>query len=585
MRTHSRVAWVLTSIAATLFAAQGAPLAQTVAVEAAPAVPVVSAAELESLPEAKPVFAQEQIEQMVAPIALYPDALLAQVFMSATYPLEIVQAARWLKKNPDLKDEALDSALREETWDPSVKTMVMFPTVLQRMNDNLDWTQDLGDAFLAQETDVMGAVQRLRKQAQQTGALKDTPQQKVVVEKESIIVETADPQVVYVPSYNPTQVYGTPAPTTQYYPTVYQQPVYTTATTTTTDSLLTFGAGALAGGLLTAAIMWDDDDDDWYDGWGYRHHVWNHGPGYWDNDWRGPRYGSDRWRNWDRDIDINAGGDVCIGRCTNIDRNEWKKQARTFEHNPVHRGGVRYKDVTNTAARHPGVAKTLPAKLDQRPGRPGRPGIGGGGGDRPAFKPRPPDRPDLARPDRPAIATRPALRPDRPGAGGGDRPGIATRPAERPKPATRPAKRPEPGIAMRPAERPKPATRPAQRPATREARPAQQVKPATRDVSRVPQTKKGTAFQSRDSARIDRAASQRGAASRGKATAQARPQPQFKAPTRSVNRAPQAKKGNAFQSRASSGMERKASSRGAASRGKASRGGGGGHRGGGKRGR
>jgi len=565
--------WVLTGVALAMLSSHGAPMAETVA-------PASAATSTEAAaPAEQPVFSQEQIEQMVAPIALYPDALLAQVLMSATYPLEIVQASRWLKKNPDLKDEALDTALREEPWDPSVKTLVMFPDVLKRMNDNLDWTQDLGDAFLAQESDVMDAAQRLRNAAQQTGALKDTPQQKVVVENETIIVETADPQVVYVPTYDPAQVYGTPAPATQYYPSVYQQPVYTTSAT---DQWVSFGAGALVGGLLTAAIMWDDDDDDWYDGWGYRHHVWHHGPGYWDDNWRGPRYGSGDWNRWRGDTNIN--GDVCIGRCVNIDRKEWKKQARTFEHRPEHRGGVRYKDLPNVAARHPGVATTLPAKLDQRPGRPGV-----GGGDRPGRRPRPPDRPDLARPDRPAIATRPAQRPDRPGIGGGDgeRPDIATRPAQRPdRPGVGGGDKDRPGIAARPAERPKPDTRPAQRPASREARPAQKPKPSTREVSRAPQTGKGTAFQSRDSSGLDRKASERGASSRGKVASSARPQAKAKAPTRSVSRAPQAKKGSAFESRGSSKMERKASQRGASSRGKGGGGGGrGGGRGGGKRSR
>jgi hypothetical protein len=248
---ESKRLWMLTGVALAVLAAQGTPLAQTAA--AAPAAAATAAAAAE-----QPAFSQEQIEQMVAPIALYPDALLAQVFMSATYPLEIVQAARWVKKNEALKGEALDAALRTQPWDPSVKTLVLFPTVLQRMNDNLDWTQDLGDAFLAQEQDVMDTVQRLRHEAQKTGALKDTPQQKVVVEKETIIVEPAEPQTVYVPTYDPSVVYGQPPPAQPYYPTVYQQPVVTTSTT---DSAVAFGAGALVGGLLTAAIMWDDDDD------------------------------------------------------------------------------------------------------------------------------------------------------------------------------------------------------------------------------------------------------------------------------------------------------------------------------------
>jgi hypothetical protein len=591
--------WMLTGVALAVVAAQGVPMADT-------AAPAVAGVEGETAAVAeRPAFSQERIEQMVAPIALYPDSLLAQVLMAATYPLEIVQASRWVKQHPDLKDEALDAALLDESWDPSVKTLVLFPDVLKRLNDNLDWTQDLGDAFLAQEGDVMDAVQRLRHEAQQTGALKDTAQQKVVVEKQTIVVEPADPQVVYVPTYDPSVVYGTPAPATVYYPAVYQQPVYTSSAT---DQLVGFGAGLLVGGLLTAAIMWDDDDDDWYDGWGYRHHIWHHGDDYWDRRWRGPRYGSNNWRNWRGDVNID--GDVCIGTCINIDRRQWKKQARTFEHRPEHRRGVRYKDWQNVAVRHPDVATTLPAKPNKKPGL-------GGGGDRPGFKPRPPERPDLARPDRPALATRPALKPDRPGLGGGDRPSIGTRPGklperpdkpgvggtDRPGIGTRPGKLPgrpdkpgvggdkaRPGATARPADRPKPETRPAKRPTTLEASATKQARPATREVKKAPPSGKATAFQSRDTSSLERKASQRGASSLGKTTAKARPQTQtksFSQPksfSRSVSKAPKsANKGSAFQSRSSGRMERKASQRGASSLGKSSRGGGGAR--GGKRGR
>jgi uncharacterized membrane protein YgcG len=452
--------FVLTGLAAALTVAQAQMAAQTTAAPAAAATAAVAPAPAET---AKPAFSQAQIDQMVAPIALYPDALLAQVFMSVTYPLEIVQAARWVKKNESLKGEALDTALREQPWDPSVKTLVMFPSVLQRMNENLDWTQDLGDAFLAQEQEVMDAVQRLRRQAQETGALKDTPQQKVVVEKETIVVEPADPQTVYVPTYDPSVVYGQPPPATQYYPTVYQQPVYTTSTT---DPWVSFGAGALVGGLLTAAIMWDDDDD--WDGY----HVWHHGPGYWDDDWPGPRYGSNNWNNWRGDTNIN--GDVCIGRCTNIERNEWKRNANNFQHKVEHRGGVKYKDRDKVAARHPEV---------NRPRQPG-------GIDRDAARGK--------------------QRPTTPPATADRRPGASTRPEARPaqRPETRPAQRPE----TRPAQRPE--TRPAQRPETRPAQTEQRTKAPERSVSRAPQPSKSGAFQAGGSSSFDRQASARGSHSR-----------------------------------------------------------------------
>ncbi len=153
-------------------------------------------------------FKQEQLDQMLAPIALYPDDLLTQILMASTYPLEIVQAARWTKQNEKLQGDALTEALEKQDWDPSVKSLVNFPDVLSKMNEKLEWTQNLGDAFLAQEKEVMDTIQNLRKKAQEAGNLKDTEQQKVVVEKETIVIQPTNPEVIYVPSYNPAVVYG-----------------------------------------------------------------------------------------------------------------------------------------------------------------------------------------------------------------------------------------------------------------------------------------------------------------------------------------------------------------------------------------
>jgi hypothetical protein len=158
--------------------------------------------------EAEKYFKQEELDQMLAPIALYPDDLVTQILMAATYPLEIVQAARWTAQNKNLKGDALTEALEKQDWDPSVKSLVNFPDVLSKMNENLEWMQKVGDAFLAQEKEVMDTIQMLRKKAQEAGNLKTTEQQKVVVEKETIIIEPANPQVIYVPSYNPAVVYG-----------------------------------------------------------------------------------------------------------------------------------------------------------------------------------------------------------------------------------------------------------------------------------------------------------------------------------------------------------------------------------------
>ena len=155
-------------------------------------------------------FSKEKLEQLVAPIALYPDSLLSQAFMASTYPLEVVQAARWVKANPKVKGKALEDAMQKQPWDASVKSLTAFPTVLDMMNDKLDWTQQLGDAFLAQQQDVLAAVQTLRERADKAGNLKTTKQQKVTKGSSGaqsyIAIEPQDPSVVYVPAYDPNEV-------------------------------------------------------------------------------------------------------------------------------------------------------------------------------------------------------------------------------------------------------------------------------------------------------------------------------------------------------------------------------------------
>jgi hypothetical protein len=169
-------------------------------------------------PVATVPFKPEEVEQVVASIALYPDSLLAQVLMASTYPLEVVQADRWTKANKSLKDKALADALNKQPWDASVKSLVNFPQVLTMMSEKLDWTVKLGDAFIADQKQVMDAVQRLRQKAQASGNLKTTSEQNVKVEvvaatpsqpaSQVIVVESSSPSVVYVPTYNPTVVYG-----------------------------------------------------------------------------------------------------------------------------------------------------------------------------------------------------------------------------------------------------------------------------------------------------------------------------------------------------------------------------------------
>jgi hypothetical protein len=253
----------------------------------------------QSTGEEKP-FKQEELDQLLAPIALYPDSLLTQVLMASTYPLEIVQADRWAKENKDMKGDALAKALEEQPWDPSVRSLVNFPDVLAMMSKKLDLTQKLGDAFLAQQKEVMDTIQNLRKKAEASGNLKTSEEQKVIVEKETIIIESANPQVIYVPSYNPTVVYGSwwyPA----YPPYPYYPPGYGT------------GAAFVTGVAIGAA-------------WGY---AWGHA------NW----HGGDVNINIDRNTNIN----------NNIDRDKYRNQGQgkgqgKWQHDASHRGGVAYKD-------------------------------------------------------------------------------------------------------------------------------------------------------------------------------------------------------------------------------------------------
>jgi Protein of unknown function (DUF3300) len=150
----------------------------------------------------------EQLQQLVAPIALYPDALVAQILAASAYPTQIVEAERFLQQNPDLKGKQLGDAVDQQDWDPSVKALAQFPSVLANMDKNLTWTSELGDANANQASEVMDAVQFMRRKAQSAGNLKTTPQQVVTDEGSDVEIQPADPQVVYVPTYDPTLIYG-----------------------------------------------------------------------------------------------------------------------------------------------------------------------------------------------------------------------------------------------------------------------------------------------------------------------------------------------------------------------------------------
>jgi uncharacterized membrane protein YgcG len=161
----------------------------------------------------QPQFARlspEQLRQLVAPIALYPDALVAQILAASAYPTQIVEADRFLQENPNLSGAALGAQVDQQDWDPSIKALTQFPSVLANMDKDLSWTSELGDANYNQPTDIMGAIQFLRQQAEAAGRLQNTPQQTVTTQGSTIIIQPADPQVVYVPEYDPELVYGYP---------------------------------------------------------------------------------------------------------------------------------------------------------------------------------------------------------------------------------------------------------------------------------------------------------------------------------------------------------------------------------------
>lgn len=261
--------------------AQTAPVPAPVAVP--PAAPVPAAA------VTPPAFTQAQLDQWVAPVALYPDSLLSQVLMASTYPMNVIQAVQWSRDHPQSQGDAAVTQVANEPWDPSVKSLVAFPQLLALMGEDPAWVQNLGNAFLAQPDDVMNTVQKFRQVAQSSGALKSTPQQTVTVKpkaaaqgssttviksapaQQTIVIESADPQVVYVPSYNPNVVYGTwPTPA---YPPVYLPPPPGQQFVNGMASGIGFGVGVAATYAIFGGIDWDDDDHHHDD---YDHHDDGH---------------------------------------------------------------------------------------------------------------------------------------------------------------------------------------------------------------------------------------------------------------------------------------------------------------------
>jgi hypothetical protein len=262
----------------------------------------------------------DQLDSLVAPIALYPDPLLAQVLAASTYPLELVQLQQWLAKHPDLKGQALTDAVQKEDWDPSVQAMSAFPDVVKQLVEGIKWTTDLGNAFLAQQSDVMDAVQRMRKKAMDAGNLKSTEQQKVetkVVETKTVVViEQANPQIIYVPSYNPVVVYGPPV--YPYPPIYYPPPSYYAA-----GVAIAFGVGLAMGSYYRGG--WG-----YYPGWGHSNVNININNNY--------------VSHYNK-TNINT-GNINTG---NINRGNANRPStlpagggNTWQHNPQHRGGTPY---------------------------------------------------------------------------------------------------------------------------------------------------------------------------------------------------------------------------------------------------
>lgn len=252
---------------------------------------------------AQPPLTKEELDQLVAPVALYPDTLLSQVLMAATYPADVADAAKWSAAHSNVKGDDAVKAVDAQQWDPSVKALVGFPQVLQMMGQKPDWVQKLGDAFLASSKDVLDSAQRLRARAQKAGNLKSNEQQKVVVDTSQatqvIQIQPANPQVVYVPAYNPTVVYGTwPYPS---YPPYYMPPPPAYYPGAALASGIAFGIG-----VGITASLWSDCD-------------WHHG-----------------------DVNIN------VNKYNNINvNNKINANQTTFQHNGANRRGVPYRDATS----------------------------------------------------------------------------------------------------------------------------------------------------------------------------------------------------------------------------------------------
>jgi hypothetical protein len=263
--------------------------------------------------QAVPKIPDDQLNSLVAPIALYTDPLLGQVLVASTYPLEIIQLQQWLEKHKDLKGNALVAAVEKEDWDPSIQGLAALPDAVKQLAENIKWTTDLGNAFLAQQSDVMDAVQRMRMKAKGAGNLKSNEQQKVetktIESKTVVVIQQANPQVVYVPVYNPVVVFGPPI---YPYPAIYYPPPAYYA-----GAAIGFGVGIAIGAA-------------WGGGWGYN-------------------CGWGRNNNINININNNYINNYNKINVNNVNRNNVNNRPSqlpankgTWQHNPQHRGGAPY---------------------------------------------------------------------------------------------------------------------------------------------------------------------------------------------------------------------------------------------------
>ncbi len=300
-----------------------------------------------------------QLDALVAPIALYPDPLISEILIASTYPLEVVEAARWVAAHKGLKGAQLKAEVLKQSWDESVKSLTATPSVLQMMSDKLEWTQKLGDAVLAQQPDVMGAIQRLRQRAKANNKLASNKQQTVTTEEQGgqpvIDIEPAEPDTLYVPYYNPEVVYGA-WPDADYPPYYFGAPDY-------------IGADLLAGGLAF-------------------------GGAYALGNWVGGGYGWGGGFNW-------GGHNIYFNRPVNF------ANARNWIHDPIHRQGVRYNNpaVARQFAPARSIAGGAQSRTDFR-GRGGAQVLQPGGGARPNIAAAAGQRPNLG--NRPKPRSRPS---------------------------------------------------------------------------------------------------------------------------------------------------------------------------------